>query len=87
MTTNTTADSTDDYSSNDRRTHNHLRSCFETACLITAPFLDKHQGLSGMPLKLSALQALRDHYPKLTQQDIAILFSTVQNYHGVRSRI
>jgi len=29
-------------------------------------------------------QALRDHYPALTQQDIAILFATVQNYHGVR---
>lgn len=78
MTTNTAADG------KDRRIHTHLRGCFETACLITAPFLDRKQGLSGEPLKLFALQSLRDHYPALTQQDIAILFATVQNYHGVR---
>ena len=57
---------------------------FETACYITTPFLDSKKGLNGMPLKLSAFQALRNHYPELSQQDIAILFSAVKKFHDIR---
>jgi hypothetical protein len=83
LTTYNDPNRADDYSGKERRINNHLRGYFETACRITAPFLDKKQGLSGMPLKLSALQVLRNHYPELSQQDIAILFSAVQKFYGV----
>ncbi len=84
MTTHNNPARADDYSGNERRTHSHLREYFEVACHITTPFLDTKQGLDGKPLMLSARQALRNHYPELSQQDFAILFSAVQNFHGIR---
>lgn len=84
MTVHNNPNRADDYSGKERRINNHLREYFEAACHITTPFLDTKQGLDGMPLKLSALQALRNHYPELSQQDVAILFSAVKNFHGVR---
>jgi hypothetical protein len=86
MTTSNDPNRADDYSGKERRINNHLRGNFETACRITAPFLDAKQGFNGMPLKLSALHALRNLYPELSQQDIAILFSAVQNFHRVHLR-
>lgn len=84
MNTNNNPARADGFNGTERRTHNHLREYFETACYITTPFLDTKQGLDGMPLKLSALQVLRNHYPELSQQEISILFSAVRNFHGVR---
>lgn len=72
-------------SSKERRVHIHLRVIFESACHITMPFLDKKQGFDGMPMKVSALRALHNNFPDLSEQDIALLFSAVQNFHGVRS--
>lgn len=65
----------------DRRVSAHLRVVFETACEITAPFFDPAQGWGGKSLTLYARQALREKYPDLTQQDIALLFSAVQRFH------
>lgn len=76
----------DDYQGNDRRNHNNLRIRFETACRITAPFLQVENGMDGMPMRLSAIQTLRNYYPELSQQEIAILFSAVQNFHGISLR-
>jgi len=72
------------YSGNERRTHRHLREYFDNACIITAPLLAANLGMGGAPLHLSALQTLRNQYPQLSQQEIAILFSAVKNHHGVR---
>ncbi|MGC2165275.1 MAG: hypothetical protein WA632_04610 [Gallionella sp.] len=72
------------YNGEERRVHTHLRANFAVACRITLPFLDKNQGFGGLPMKLSALRELHNCFPELTEQDVAILFSGVQNYHGVR---
>ena len=66
----------------DKRVNAHLRVVFETACQITAPFFEPGQGWGGKSLTLYARQALREKYPDLTQQDIALLFSAVQRFHS-----
>lgn len=67
---------------NDRRVQHNLRLIFENACRITAPFFDPAQSWGGSSLTLYARQALRDAYPELTQQEIAILLSGVARFHG-----
>lgn len=70
----------------ERRVNSHLREIFDGACAVTAPFFDPAQGWGGMSLTMYARQALRERYPNLTQQDIAILFSAVQRYHREANR-
>ena len=65
----------------ERRNSEHLRAIFEHACQIAAPFFDPAQGWGGMSLTMYARQALREAYPELIQQDVAMLFSAVQRYH------
>lgn len=65
----------------DRRVNVHLRLRFESACHLTAPFFDPNQGWSTAHLTLYAQQTLREAYPELSLQDIAILFSGVQSFH------
>ncbi len=65
----------------ERRNSTHLRDIFEQACQITAPFFDPAQGWGGKSLTMYARQALREAYPELIQQDVAILFSAVQRFH------
>lgn len=65
----------------ERRIHDFLRTIFEDACRITAPFFDPQQGWGGMSLTMYARQALREAYPDMSQQEIAILFSAVQRFH------
>lgn len=65
----------------ERRVHDNLRPVFEGACRVTAPFFDPQQGWGGMSLTMYARQALREAYPNLSQQEIAILFSAVQRFH------
>ena len=64
----------------DKRVNAHLRVVFENACRVAAPFFEPGQGWGGKSLTLYARQALRESYPDLTQQDIAILFSAVQRF-------
>ncbi len=68
----------------DRRTNDRLRSVFDSACRITAPFFDAQQVTSGFPLNLSGHRALRENFPDLSQQDIAILLSAVKAFHRAR---
>lgn len=68
-------------SAGERRVHGDLRPIFEGACRITAPFFDQKQGWGGMSLTMYARQTLREAYPGLSQQEIAILFSAVQRFH------
>jgi hypothetical protein len=66
----------------ERRASPHLRVVFEHACQVTAPFFDPEKGWGGMSLSMYARQTLRETYPDLTQQDVAILFSAVQRFHN-----
>ena len=65
----------------ERRVHGNLRPIFEGACRITTPFFDAEQGWGNAPLTMYAQQTLRDSYPHLSQQEIAILFSAVRRFH------
>jgi hypothetical protein len=65
----------------DRRIQHNLRLIFENACRITAPFFDPAQSWAGSPLTMYARQTLRETYPELTQQEIAILISVVARFH------
>jgi len=65
----------------ERRTHGNLRTIFEDACRMTASFFDPEQNWGDASLTMYARQTLRDAYPGLGQQEIAILFSAVQRFH------
>lgn len=65
----------------ERRAQGNLRLIFEGACRITTPFFDAKQGWGNTPLTMYAQQTLRDNYPHLSQQEIAILFSAVRRFH------
>lgn len=72
--------------SSERRTKQSLRLIFEEACRITSVFYDARQGWGGASLTMYARQTLRDTYPGLTQQEIAILFSAVERFHKTAPR-
>ncbi len=63
----------------ERRVRHDLRLVFESSCRITLPFFDREQGAASHTLY--ARQTLRDAYPELTQQEVAILFSAVERFH------
>lgn len=65
----------------DSRIHHNLRPIFFRACQITAPFFDSKQSWGGSSLAMYARQTLREAFPELTQQEMAILFSAVQRFH------
>lgn len=66
----------------DRRSRHNLRNIFDKACQITAPFFDPGQSWAGSSLTMYARQSLRDAFPELTQQEIAILLSVVSRFHS-----
>ncbi|HEU0189632.1 MAG TPA: hypothetical protein VFQ97_06495 [Gallionella sp.] len=66
---------------NDRRSQHNLRLIFDKACQITAPFFDSKLSWGGSSLTMYARQTLREAFPELTQQEIAILFSAVTRFH------
>ncbi|MGB7595952.1 MAG: hypothetical protein WBM09_00120 [Gallionella sp.] len=65
----------------ERRTRHNLRQIFGNACRITAPFFDPAQSWAGSPLTMYARQTLRETYPELTQQEMAILLSVVTRFY------
>ncbi len=66
---------------NDRRAQHNLRLIFDKACQVTAPFFDSKQSWGGSSLTMYARQTLRETFPDLTQQEIALLFSAVTRHH------
>jgi len=66
---------------NERRSQHNLRLIFDAACQLTAPFFDTKQSWGGSSLTMYARQALRDAYPELSQQEVALLFSGVARFH------
>lgn len=65
----------------ERRSQHDLRRIFDAACQITAPFFDTKQSWGGSSLTMYARQTLREAYPELTQQEVAILYSGVARFH------
>jgi len=66
---------------NERRSNHNLRQIFDAACRITAPFFDAKQSWAGSSLTMYARQTLREAFPELTQQEVAILYSGVARHH------
>jgi hypothetical protein len=64
----------------DRRSQHNLRLIFDRACEVSAPFFDSSQSWGGSSLTMFARQTLRETFPELTQQEIAILFSAVTRH-------
>ena len=65
----------------ERRKHINLREIFEEACRLTAPFYDAENGWGNASLTMYAQQTLRDAYPDLLQQEIAMLSAVVERFH------
>lgn len=65
----------------ERRAYINLRVIFGEACRKTAPFFDARHGWGEASLVIYARQTLRDTYPDLSQQEVAILLSAVQRFH------
>ncbi|OGS91170.1 MAG: hypothetical protein A2Z95_04950 [Gallionellales bacterium GWA2_60_18] len=59
-----------------------MRAIFNDACRITAPFFDAENSWGNASLTMYARQTVREAYPQLTQQDVAILLSSVQRFHA-----
>jgi hypothetical protein len=66
----------------ERRINPSLRALFEDARRVTAPFFAPAQGWGGKPLTMYAQQALRENFPDLAPQDLAILTAAVQRFHA-----
>ncbi|HEY0666260.1 MAG TPA: hypothetical protein VGD24_09360 [Gallionella sp.] len=66
----------------ERRSQHNLRAIFDDACKLTAPFFDTKQSWGGSSLTMYARQALREAYPELSQQEVAILYSGVARFHS-----
>jgi hypothetical protein len=66
----------------ERRSQHNLRTIFDAACQLTAPFFDAKQSWGGASLTMYARQALREAYPELSQQEVAILYSGVARFHS-----
>lgn len=70
----------------ERRSMPGLRTIFDEACRMTLVFYDAGQSWGNTSLTMYARQTLRDTYPDLTQQEIAILFSAVERFHKTAAK-
>lgn len=70
----------------ERRKRTELREIFDDVCRITAPFFDAGNSWGVSSLTMYARQTVREAYPQLTQQDIAILLSSIQRFHATHQK-
>ncbi|MDO8925732.1 MAG: hypothetical protein Q7U94_02330 [Sideroxyarcus sp.] len=64
----------------ERRTNHHLRELFDQAYHVASPLLDSNLSSATHFLRIT----LHDAFPKLHQQDIAILCVAVERVHRER---
>ena len=57
----------------ERRQNTNLRSIFDDACLLVAPFLDPGKAWGGAPMERLAYSTLRDRYPDLSPEEVRVL--------------
>lgn len=81
---NDKAEQTQEYG--DRRINTYLREIFDEAYVLVLPFIDPQQGWGGQPMTRHAYPALREAYPKLAMQDLAILVPALERVFKERSR-
>lgn len=69
----------------DRRRHLQLREIFENAYRVALPFIDPGQGWHGQAMTRHAYPALKEVFPNLTMQDLAILVPALERVFKARS--
>lgn len=57
----------------ERRQNTNLRSVFDDACQLVAPFLDPGKAWGGARMERLAYSRLRDRYPDLLPEEVRIL--------------
>ncbi|HEY3326065.1 MAG TPA: hypothetical protein VGK14_02720 [Novimethylophilus sp.] len=70
-----------------RRVHVYVREIFEEAYALALPFIDPKQGWGGQPMTRHAYSALREAYPRLAGQDLAILVPALERVFRERSKV
>jgi hypothetical protein len=70
----------------ERRTHPHLREVFERAYLVAYPMLDSQKTLNNAGSAHFLRVVLRDAFPDLHMQDIAILSVAIERVYIERSK-
>lgn len=71
----------DSNANTDRRENFHLQLIFKKFLPDNSAIFDPEHRWGAAHLTLYAQQFLREAYPELSLQDIAILFSGVQSFH------
>lgn len=69
-----------------RRVHAYVREIFEEAYVLVLPFIDPKQGWGGQPMTRHAYPALKEAYPRLAMQDLAILVPALERVFKERSK-
>ncbi len=70
----------------ERRVHAYMRDIFEEAYVIALPFIDPQQGWQGRPMTRHAYPALKEAFPRLDMQDLAILVPALERVFHARAR-
>lgn len=69
-----------------RRVNTYAREIFEEAYALALPFIDPSQGWGGQSMTRHAYSALREAYPRLAMQDLAILVPALERVFRERSK-
>ncbi len=62
----------------ERRQQHHIRDIFEQAYQIALPFMDPGQGWGGQAMARHIYPALREAFPMLAMQELAILVPALE---------
>lgn len=65
----------------------YAREIFEEAYILVLPFIDPLQGWDGQAMTRHAYPALREAYPRLALQDLAILVPALERVFKERSKL
>lgn len=75
-----------DSTPSDRRAHYDLRDIFDKAYACALPYLDPEQGVGHSPMIRYAYIALREAFPQLSQQEVALLVPSLRRAFQERNK-
>ena len=65
-----------------RRVNTRLRSIFDEAFALIAPFFDPNNTWDGHAIEHLAFRAMRENYPKLSQNEVYVIVMAAKHLHG-----
>ncbi|MDH4234362.1 MAG: hypothetical protein OEV15_04425 [Gallionella sp.] len=71
---------------NERRVQHGLRLTIDKACQMVAPLFGSGLGWGSATRTILARETLRAAHPNLSQQELAIMFSAVSQFHNRHPR-